>query len=313
MLSSKQAEYFLEIVSSRSITEASKKLFISQPALSQVMKNLESELGFSLFVRGTSPLRLTKEGEKMIPIARSVITFNQSIEAQLKSLADIPTHAFHIGVLYGQAEDIITRILANFVDSHPQVEVSITEAGSRAIQQLLLNRKIDIGIFSGSPSNSSFKYISLKQDSMVLLAAKDSVFAHGRPNGSTIHFDELADQRFVTKPAGTYSRLLLDTLSQLYGIPLNIKYELENLTPLVASLSTLGCVTLMPQSYYKATPALYLNMNYYYIDYSETHYQELLCYHKDLFISDYLADFIQEVLNDRGVGLPPFSGKPPRR
>ena len=77
MLNQKQAEYFLEIVNCGSITEAAKNLFITQPALSQTIKNIENELQFPLFIRGTSPLQLTKMGERMLPIPSTRISKNR--------------------------------------------------------------------------------------------------------------------------------------------------------------------------------------------------------------------------------------------
>lgn len=288
----KQAEYFLEVVKSRSITIAAKKLFISQPALSQMMKKLETELEVELFVRGTIPLQLTKAGEKLVSIARDIITFQHNIDVQIQSLKKLPTHSFHLGVLFGYAEEIIVHVLQDYIKTHPRVEVSITEAGTRTIEQMLLDNQLDIGVFSGSPTNSMFTYTALKHDTMGLLAGKDSAFAQTHVSGATINFDEIGDLSFVAKPKGTYSRLLLDTLSHIHGIPLKITYELENLAPIKSSMSSLGCVALMPMSYYHATPELYETMNYYYIDYSEIHYQELLCHHKNLYIYDDLADFI---------------------
>ena len=292
MISLKQAQYFLEIIHCGSITEASRKLFVSQPALSQTMKNMEQELQFSLFVRGSSPLQLTKLGKEMIPIARSIVTFNQNIEDYIKSLQELPTHSFRFGVLSGQAQDVVSHVLPSFINTHPQVEVSIAEAGSHDIERMLMDGKIDIGILSGAQTNSSFHYIELRKDTMVVLAPKYSAFARNHPDRALINFDELHDQHFVIKPTGSYSRILLDTLSHLYGIPLKIKYEFENLAPIAPVFPTLGCVTFLPKSYYLATPDLYETSNLYYINCPEIHYHEYLCYHKNLFLSDYLEDFI---------------------
>lgn len=292
MLNQKQAEYFLEIVNCGSITEAAKNLFISQPALSQTIKNIENELQFPLFIRGTSPLQLTKMGERMLPIARNIISFNHNIEKQIKALQELPTHTLRIGVLSGQAQGIITHILTDYIASHPQVEVSITETGSHVIEQLLMDGKIDIGVLSGAPTNSSFNYVFIRNDTMVVLAPKTSDFAKRHANASAINFDELYDQQLVAKTIGSYSRLLLDTLSHLYGIPLKIKYEFENLAPIVPNFPKLGCLTFLPISYYNVTPELYETSNYYYINCSEIHYSEFLCFHKSLHISDYISDLL---------------------
>ena len=294
-MNQKQAEYFLEIINSGSITIAAKNLYISQPALSQVIKNLENELQFPLFIRNTSPIRLTRTGERMVDIARTIIAFNQSVQDQITALRNIPIYSLRFSVLPGQAQELIPHILEHSGQALPEAEVSITEAGSRTIEQRLLDNHLDLGIIDGLPTNLALEYLPLKENRMVLVVKKTSDFAMTHPNGSAINFGELHSQKFVTKPVGCYSRLLLDTLSQAYGISLQIMYEFDNLAHIVELFSKLDCVSLMPFSFYNSTPQLMENANQYHIDYTGMRYCEYLCHRKDLFMSDYLLKFIADI------------------
>ena len=80
----KQAQYILTIANEGSITAAAKKLYISQPSLSQMVRQVEKELGVALFDRTSLPLRLTYAGEKYLECAHTMIVANDRLENQLQ-------------------------------------------------------------------------------------------------------------------------------------------------------------------------------------------------------------------------------------
>ena len=73
----RQAEYFLEVIRAGGITNAARNLMISQPALSQVIKNIEKDIDAPLFIKGISPIQTTYHGTQMIDIARDVLLFHK--------------------------------------------------------------------------------------------------------------------------------------------------------------------------------------------------------------------------------------------
>ena len=82
----KQAQYVKTIAECGSITAAAKKLFVSQPSLSQMLRQIEQEIGLPIFDRSTSPLRLTYAGEKYLYAAERILAANSELESQLKEI-----------------------------------------------------------------------------------------------------------------------------------------------------------------------------------------------------------------------------------
>ena len=82
----KQAQYMRTIAACGSITAAAKKLFVSQPSLSQMLHQIEEDLGVILFDRRVSPFRITYAGEKYLKAADAVIAANQQLENELNEI-----------------------------------------------------------------------------------------------------------------------------------------------------------------------------------------------------------------------------------
>ena len=74
----KQARYFITIIEEGSITAAAKKLYVTQPSLSQMLRQIEAECGVDLLVRNPLPMRPTYAGEKYLECARAIILANES-------------------------------------------------------------------------------------------------------------------------------------------------------------------------------------------------------------------------------------------
>ena len=76
----KHAQYMLTVMQEGSITAAAKKLYISQPSLSQMIKLVETNLGTPIFNRSTDPITLTYAGEKYIEAAKQILTINNNLQ-----------------------------------------------------------------------------------------------------------------------------------------------------------------------------------------------------------------------------------------
>lgn len=83
-MNEKHIQYVLTIVQEGSITAASKKLYVTQPSLSQTIKLIERDLGAEIFNRSTVPISLTAAGEKYVKAARQVDSIRRNLYAEIK-------------------------------------------------------------------------------------------------------------------------------------------------------------------------------------------------------------------------------------
>ena len=150
---------FYYVASSLSFSEASKKLFISQSAVSQSIKTLEKKLGQSLFIRSTKKVQLTPAGSLLLKHIEPAMNLISRGESQLLDSGTLGLGQLHIG-----ANDTICRYflmpyLKTFHQKFPNVPIKITNATSIQCVELLDQRKVDLIItnFPNSYLNHDYR------------------------------------------------------------------------------------------------------------------------------------------------------------
>ena len=139
-----QALYVLEVADSRSISQAARRLYVSQSAISQQIMKLEKELGCSLFARSTYGLALTPEGERFCRKARPVIEAWQELCRELQAGGPQAVTRLRIGLGSRVWSNSLFGDVVRFFDARPEIEVSfLTEAGSDPLMPLR-QRQVDL-------------------------------------------------------------------------------------------------------------------------------------------------------------------------
>ena len=96
-MTSQQIEYVLAVAEQRSFSKAAQKLYVTQPALSQYVMNIEKQLGVQLFDRSTSPIRLTQAGEAFVRSAEQIKVIEDNLMNELSDIAEIKSGSLKIG------------------------------------------------------------------------------------------------------------------------------------------------------------------------------------------------------------------------
>ena len=150
---------FYQVASSLSFSEASKKLFISQSAVSQSIKTLERKLGQPLFIRSTKKVQLSPAGQTLLKHVEPAIHLLEKGETQL-----LDTNALGLGQLHIGASDTICRYflipyLKQFHEQFPDVPIKVTNATSINCVDLLAQGKTDLIITNYPNSRMNDMYI----------------------------------------------------------------------------------------------------------------------------------------------------------
>ena len=139
-----QALYVLEVAGCRSISQAARRLYVSQSAISQQIGKLEKELGCTLFARSTYGLELTPEGERFCSKARPVIDAWQRLCREMQGEGPGVTKRLRIGLGSRVWSNSLFGDIVGFFDRHPEIEVSfLTEAGNDPLLALR-RRQVDL-------------------------------------------------------------------------------------------------------------------------------------------------------------------------
>ena len=135
---------FYYVATSLSFSEASKKLYITQSAVSQSIKTLEKKLGQSLFIRSTKKVQLTPAGSLLLKHVEPAMNLISRGENQLMDSSTLGLGQLHIGATDTICRYFLVPYLKKFHDLFPNVPIKVTNATSVKCVELLEQRKVDV-------------------------------------------------------------------------------------------------------------------------------------------------------------------------
>ena len=288
----KQAQYVKTIAECGSITAAAKKLFVSQPSLSQMLRQLEQETGLPIFDRSTSPMRLTYAGEKYLHAAERILAASAELESQLREIRQENAGRLRLGISITRAMQVMPPVLPIFQQQYPNVTLEMTERGSAHLEELLRMGNIDLALAALESTSPSLAYELIEKETVGILAGRDTAVARQYASGTDLPLEAVRRERFVCLTKGHSSRITQDKLFRRYGLTPNVLLETDALeVGRRVALEAGGCM-ILPSIYiddycYQHHGAFYPLKDY------ENHRHFYACYRKDEFVPRYVRDFIQ--------------------
>lgn len=168
---------FYTVSQKLSFTKAAEVLFITQPAVTKHIKELEEQLGTSLFKRNGSNITLTPAGEILVKHTRHIFKTYEVLENELAQLNDSLSGNIRIGASTTLAQYVLPKILALFKTSYPDIHFTFTSGNSEAIEQMVMADEIDIAIVEGVSHHPQIMYEAFAKDEIVLVARNGSTIA----------------------------------------------------------------------------------------------------------------------------------------
>ena len=145
----RELTYITTIADCGSVTEAAKRLYISQPSLSYILAKVEEDLGVKLFDRKTSPLTLTYAGERYVATARTILSLSGNLRRELKDIGVGARGEIRIGIPTERAGYMLPKVLGKFHERYPEVQVRLVESRSSEILGELDKDKISFAVLPG--------------------------------------------------------------------------------------------------------------------------------------------------------------------
>ncbi len=171
-MTTQQIEYVMMLAEEKSFSAAAKKLFITQPSLSQFIMNLENQLGMQLFDRNSYPIKLTPAGEVYIKNARKIIDIEKEMNAELTDLMNMRTGALIVGADSFRASCLLNQSVAAFQEKYNNIKIDVIEAEREELNGMLTHGDLDFYIGIGAPDPKLFHKEFLANERMYLAVNK---------------------------------------------------------------------------------------------------------------------------------------------
>lgn len=288
----KQAHYIRTIAQCGSITMAAKKLYVSQPSLSQMLRQIEDEIGLAIFDRSVSPFRITYAGEKYIAAAEAMLAINDQLESQLREIKDDHSGRLRLGISVQRSMQILPLVIPIFHQKYPNVVLELTECGSASLEELLQNGKIDLAFASIESAGTNMVYELIEQETIGILAGCDSKIVSRIAPGTPVTLDDLTDNLFIYLREGHSIRVIQDKLFRRSGFNPQVLLETNTLEVGKRVALTSGACMLISNIYIDDYTQR-LKGEFYPLKNYDNHRHLYACYRKDEFLPEYARVFIQ--------------------
>ncbi|MBQ0061804.1 MAG: LysR family transcriptional regulator [Bacteroidaceae bacterium] len=144
----RQLKYFVGIADTGSFSEASRRFYLSQSAISQQIKILEDELGTQLFTRTPHQVTLTESGNMLLPLARLALQSFSDCKERMNDLNKMLCGELNVGLTY-TLEPYVRHAAIRFMKNYPKVQLNIIYKSIPELQEMLRNQKIDMAFSIG--------------------------------------------------------------------------------------------------------------------------------------------------------------------
>ena len=169
-------ETFLKTVEYGSLTSAAESLGCTQSAVSHSIASLEAELGFPLIIRNRGGVKLTDEGERLLPAVRALLSGAEQLEQTVSSIRGLHAGMIRIGAFTSVAVHWLPPILKRFQMDYPNVEFQLLNGDYHDVTRWVQDRSVDIG-FVNIPNTLDCECITLMEDRLLAIVPTDSRFA----------------------------------------------------------------------------------------------------------------------------------------
>ena len=222
-----QLLYFVTTIKYNSITKAAKKLYVSQPAISNAIKELEEEFDTTLLIRNNNIIVPTKAGLYLNSLATSLLNRAQRLENDMKSFVN-KKEVLKIGIPPMLGAFLMPLIIDEFSKAHPKIEVDLVELGSYENRKKVLENEIDLALTvvdDLTKINSNLDYLVLGKISLLFLVNKK----HPLAKKESISFEDLENTPLLLMKEDTLQSHVISQEFENRNINPNIKIRTNQL------------------------------------------------------------------------------------
>lgn len=236
-MADRRLQVFHAVAKHRSFTKAAEALYMTQPAVTFQVKQLEEQFNARLFDRSHGRISLTSAGELVLDYAERILKLSGELEARMAETSGEIAGPLAIGASLTNGEFILPQVIGEFQALHPRVQIHLAVGNSELIESRVAERTLDLG-FIESPSHlATLETEEICEDELVVICAPGSPISRMRRAEPT----RLLEQPYVRREPGSGTREFADRYLRGHGISpddLNVVMELASTVAIKSVVET---------------------------------------------------------------------------
>ncbi len=238
----KQLKILEAVVEYNSYTQAAKALFMTQPAVSMQIKQMEDQIGLPLFERDGKQIKLAEAGSELLHYARNIRQQLEEASLMLEELKGLNRGKLHL-TMASTANYFAPQLIAAFHQQYPGAQVTLDVTNRTGLLNALDSNTTDMAIMGKPPSDHKLVGIPFTDNPLVVIASP----LHPLASRKHIPLNELADEPFIVRERDSGTRIAVEKFFAVHGLQLTTGMEMsrsEAIKQAVMAELGLGIVSL---------------------------------------------------------------------
>lgn len=235
---------FYTVAKRLSFTKAAAELFISQPAVTRHIHELEEQYNNKLFERNGNSICLTPSGKVLLRHTEELEELYRKMDFEMNVLAQRHSGLLHLGASTTISQYVIPPVLAELRLKYPDINVNLVNGNTEQIEKLLLNKDIEVGIIEGRSKKNEINYTEFMNDEIVLVCSK----SHPLARKAYIEPGDLKELSLVFREKGSGTLEVIEHSLKQAGImltDLHTEISLGNTESIKSYLLHSSCAAFM--------------------------------------------------------------------
>lgn len=166
---------FYHLAKNPNTTRVAEELLLSQPAISKSIRELEKDLGISLFDREKGRMHLTEAGRYLLSQTETLLCQEREIMFEIGRMRECFEGTLHIGASTTLSQYVLPEVLARFSQQQPRINMELTSGNTNQIEQEVEAGNLQLAFIEGTPSQPGIHYIPYLKDEIVLVSASGTL------------------------------------------------------------------------------------------------------------------------------------------
>lgn len=236
---------FISVCREKSITLAAKKLYISQPAVSNAIKDLETYYGTPLLDRISKKLYLTEAGTTVYQYAIHINSLFEELECSVKSSEAIGQLKIGSSITIGT--HFIPNYVREFSERFPNIQTYVTIDSSDVIEKLVLDNELDFALIEGIVHSENIISKDFIKDELIVICDLNNPLL----KKVNVSVTDLSSQRFLMREKNSGTRELAESILSLHNISLKPLWESSSTEAIIQGVSKGIGISILPMQLVK--------------------------------------------------------------
>lgn len=227
MATLRQLRIFITVAETLHMSEAARRLYLSQPTVSQTVSELEKEFDAVFFERTSKYLRLTAKGATFREYAQQVVDSYDRLNSTMKDVR--PIRELRVGATITIGNTMLAEILENMRQLYPDIRPRLLVENTQRLENRLLHNEVDIALIEGIVTNDKIAKLPLAEDALEVICAR----AHPLWGRKQVEAGALRNQDFILREQGSGTRTVFENYMRSAQIPIRVAAESTSSTAIV--------------------------------------------------------------------------------